>query len=114
MLTGFYTTRLVTAALIGTSVVVGGVVAAPAQATGTPTITISQFAYSSLTVKGGTTIVVKNKDMTTHTFHLMGTKIDPTVPAGKSIKVKLPTKIGSYTIHCDFHPSMTGKLKITK
>jgi plastocyanin len=93
---------------------VGGVVAAPAQAASTPTITISQFAFSKLSVKGGTNIVVKNKDMTAHTFHLVGTKIDPTVAPGKSVRVRLPTKIGSYTIHCDFHPSMTGKLKITK
>jgi plastocyanin len=110
----FQAKGLVAAAIISSAWLAA--VAAPeaAQAVSTPTVTISQFAYSSLTVKAGSTIVVKNKDQTTHTFHLMGTKIDPTVAPGKSIKVKLPTKVGSYTIHCDFHPSMSGKLKITK
>ena len=105
---------LVAAALVSSAIVFGGVATEAANAVSTPTVTISQFAYSSLTVKAGTTIVVKNKDQTTHTFHLVGTKIDPTVAPGKSVKVKLPTKVGSYTIHCDFHSSMTGKLKITK
>jgi len=102
------------AAIISSALTVGLVAPDAASAVSTPTVTISQFAYSSLTVKAGSTIVVKNKDQTTHTFHLVGTKIDPTVAPGKSVKVKLPTKVGSYTIHCDFHPSMSGKLKITK
>ena len=53
-------------------------------ATTKPTVTISQFTFSKLSVRAGTTILVRNKDQTNHTFHIVGTKIDPVVAAGKT------------------------------
>jgi plastocyanin len=77
-------------------------------------LTISMFAFSSLSVKAGSKFTVVNKDSADHTLHLAGTKIDPLVKAGSSVQVTAPSKPAKYKVTCDFHPSMHGVLTVTK
>ena len=79
-----------------------------------PTVTISMFMFSSLSVKAGTRFTVVNKDSADHTFHVAGTKLDPIVKAGSSVQVTAPSKPAKYKVTCDFHPSMHGVLTVTK
>jgi plastocyanin len=79
-----------------------------------PTLTISMFTFSSLSVKAGVRFTVMNKDSTDHTFHVAGTKIDPLIKAGASVQVTAPSKPAKYKVTCDFHPSMHGVLTVTK
>jgi plastocyanin len=79
-----------------------------------PTVTISMFAFSKLSVKAGTKFTVVNKDSADHTFHVAGTKLDPLVKSGSSVQVIAPAKPAKYKVTCDFHPSMHGVLTVTK
>ena len=97
------------------SVAVFGISAHAGQVqTAKPTLTISMFAFSKLSVKAGTKFMVVNKDNADHTFHVAGTKLDPVVKAGSSVQVTAPSKPAKYKVTCDFHPSMHGVLTVTK
>jgi plastocyanin len=88
--------------------------AAGAAAAGAPdTITISNFKFSSITVKPGATVTVKNMDSTTHTNTAdKGEWNTGDINAGSSATFTAPTKPGSYGFHCNIHNFMTGTLTV--
>ena len=85
--------------------------AAPA---GDNTITIADFAFSGVTeVAVGTTVIVTNADAASHTW----TADDGSFDAGAlnqdgSFEFTF-SEPGEFTYHCNFHPSMTGKIVVT-
>ena len=78
-----------------------------------PTMDISNFTFSTITVKPGATVTVTNADGATHTVNVNGTQIDVTVPGGGQATFTAPTKPGSYPLTCDFHRSMHGVLTVS-
>lgn len=78
-----------------------------------PTMDISNFTFSRITVKPGATVTVTNADGATHTVNVNGTQIDVTVPGGGQATFTAPTKPGSYPLTCDFHRSMHGVLTVS-
>jgi plastocyanin len=76
------------------------------------TIVISNYGFSTITVKSGATITVVNQDGVDHTVNVNGTGIDPQVGAGETKTFKAPTKPGSYKLTCDFHQAMRGTLTV--
>ncbi len=77
-----------------------------------PTLVISGFAFSTLTVKPGALVAVSNQDNVAHTVKVNGTTIDVTVGGGGHATFTAPAKAGSYPLTCDFHPSMHGTLTV--
>jgi plastocyanin len=73
------------------------------------------FSPSTLTVKKGQTIAVKDFGSVAHTFTIQGKGIDVVNQAGQSSKVKIDLAPGTYTFICSFHISlgMQGKLTVT-
>lgn len=70
------------------------------------------FKPANLSVKKGDTVTWTNKDFVPHTAtdlkHQFDSKI---INAGKTWKLVLK-KAGTYNYKCDFHPTMTGLLKV--
>jgi plastocyanin len=87
----------------------------PANNGGAPdTITISNFKFSSITVKPGATVTVKNMDSTTHTNTAdKGQWNTGDIDAGSSKTFTAPTTPGSYAFHCNIHNFMTGTLTVS-
>jgi plastocyanin len=85
---------------------------AAVKAVSSNTLTISGFKFSSITVAPGSTVTVQNKDSAGHTVNVNGTKIDVTVAGGGSGTFVAPATGGTYTLTCDFHPSMQGSLVV--
>ncbi|MFI5099770.1 MAG: cupredoxin domain-containing protein [Actinomycetes bacterium] len=77
-----------------------------------PTLVISGFAFSTLTVKPGVQVSVSNQDSVAHTVKVNGTSIDVTVSGGGHATFTAPAKAGSYPLTCDFHASMHGTLTV--
>lgn len=75
-------------------------------------MTISGFAFSTLTVMPGTTVTVMNADSAAHTVKVNGTDVDVKVPGGGTATFTAPTKAGTYPLTCDFHPQMHGVLTV--
>ena len=119
------TRMLVVAASLGLTLSACGASGAPAPAspaggytkgTGQGTsakLSISGYMFSSLTVKAGSTVAVSNDDAVDHTVTIGDAGIDVRVPAGGSATFVAPTAAGNYKLTCDFHPTMTGTLKVT-
>ena len=86
-----------------------------APAAGDSTITIHDFAFgSSITVKAGATVTVKNGDTTTHTLAADNGAFDTgNIFAGKSATFVAPMKPGPYKFHCNIHANMHGVLNVT-
>jgi plastocyanin len=83
-------------------------------AAGPDTITIQNFKFSSITVKPGATVTVKNMDSTTHTNTAdKGQWNTGDIDAGSSKTFTAPTTPGSYAFHCNIHNFMTGTLTVS-
>lgn len=76
-------------------------------------LVISGYMFSDLTVKAGSTVTVSNEDAVGHTVTIAGTNIDVTVEAGSAATFAAPAKAGSYSLTCDFHPTMKGTLIVS-
>jgi plastocyanin len=84
----------------------------------TSTITISNFEYTPepAVVKVGTKVTVSNKDDASHTVTDKGgsrTFDSGTVKGGQTGSVTF-SKPGTYSYTCEFHPTMAGKVTVTK
>ena len=84
---------------------------------GTGALTIASFAYdpSPLTVGPGQKIPVTNTDSAEHTVtsDMAGLFLADDVKNGKTVTFTTPTKAGTYTFHCQYHPNMHGTLIVT-
>jgi len=84
-----------------------------APATTGDTITIQNFKFSSVTVKPGATVTVKNMDSTTHTSTASKGEWDTgNIDAGQSKTFTAPSAPGTYAFHCNIHQFMTGTLTV--
>ena len=77
-------------------------------------IVISGFAFSEgITVAAGTTVVVRNDDGSTHTLTADDGSFDTgSIDAGSTGEITLAAA-GTFTFHCEVHPSMTGSITVT-
>lgn len=83
----------------------------PATAAG---ITIKDFQYTGqLTVKAGQKVSVKNDDATTHTLTEKGKLFDTgDIAAGGTRTFTAPTKPGTYSVYCLYHPTMLATVTV--
>jgi plastocyanin len=75
------------------------------------TVTIKDFAYDPpcFVAASTSTITIKNKDGTTHTFSIDGTQVDATIDGLTTFNGESPGLApGSYDFYCKIHPTMTG------
>ncbi|HKA04166.1 MAG TPA: cupredoxin domain-containing protein [Acidimicrobiales bacterium] len=87
------------------------VAAAPAATAGPSTLTIKNFAFSTVTAKPGATITVVNRDGVTHTVTADAKAFNTgPVQAGASVTVRAPSAPGTYKFFCSIHPEMAGTL----
>src|SRR4051794_31227801 len=88
--------------------------AAAAPAAGASAITVQSFAFgpATLTVPAGTTVTVTNKDATAHTWTADNKAFDSPLAPGGTATFTLSTK-GTFTYHCNIHPSMTGTVTVS-
>jgi plastocyanin len=83
-------------------------------AAGADTITIQNFKFSSITVKPGATVTVKNMDSTTHTNTAdKGQWNTGDINSGSSATFTAPSTPGTYGFHCNIHNFMTGTLTVS-
>jgi plastocyanin len=87
---------------------------------GTAAATVSQINYqfspSTLTVKSGSTLAVKDATTgTPHTFTITGKGVDVMNNAGQTQTVTISLPPGTYTFFCRYHVSMgmRGTLTVT-
>lgn len=83
--------------------------------TGSAAITIRDFAYgAALVVAAGASVTVTNMDSAEHTVTADdGPAFDVDVKgSGGTASFTAPSKPGSYTYHCTFHPGMHGTLTV--
>ena len=75
---------------------------------------ISGFDFSEdITVAAGTTVVVRNDDGATHTLTADDGSFDTgSIDAGGTGEITL-SAAGTFTFHCEVHPSMTGTITVT-
>ena len=85
-----------------------------AEPAGDATITIADFAFGGITeIAAGTTVTIINNDSAPHTLTADDGSFDAgTIGAGESVEFTFPDA-GEFTYHCNFHPSMTGKIVVT-
>src|SRR5438477_5702626 len=88
--------------------------AVPAPASGGSAITIQSFAFgpATLSVPAGTKVTVTNKDGTGHTWTSDTKAFDNPVAPGASVSFTFDQK-GTFSYHCNIHPSMTGTVTVT-
>lgn len=80
------------------------------------TITIKDIMFSGpITVKPGTTVIVKNDDNTTHTLASDDSKLFDTgnIFAGVTMSFVAPKVAGTYKFHCNIHANMHGVLTVS-
>ena len=79
------------------------------------TIAIHNFMFSpsTLTVKAGATVVVKNTDDTAHTVTALDGSFDTGTIAGGKTATFTVSKAGTFKIHCNIHNYMTGTIQVT-
>jgi plastocyanin len=78
-------------------------------------ITISNFAFDVGSVAAGATITVRNLDDTEHTATSAAGGFDSAVVApGHTATLTAPTQAGVYEFVCNIHPSMHGRLTVTR
>jgi plastocyanin len=116
-LVGLVLGAILVAALAGTSASVDtGVGQEELAALPSFTTQNSQFAPAALNAQVGQPVALRldNRDNTPHTFTIHELNVDISMPAGKSaLALFTPTKPGSYTITCDFHPAMRATLTVS-
>jgi plastocyanin len=101
--------------VLGLALVAGALpgAAVPAAKAKAGTVTIDNFKFSptTLKVKAGTKVKVKNDDSTTHTFTANKGAFDTgDIDSGSSDTVKIK-KPGTYAYHCKIHDFMKGTVK---
>jgi plastocyanin len=88
--------------------------ASAATAAGGTALAIAGYAYapSPLTVAPGALISATNSDSAGHTVtsDTKGLFLGDDIGHGKTVTFKAPTTPGTYTFHCEYHPSMHGTL----
>jgi plastocyanin len=83
-------------------------------ADGESELVIQDFAYSTLTVAGGSDVSVVNRDSVPHTVTADdGSFTSSLVEGGGSASLAAPSTPGTYTFFCDLHPSMRGELVVS-
>jgi plastocyanin len=72
------------------------------------------FTVPCVSATANDTLSLVNQDSTEHTYTVKGTSINVTIDAGKTETASL-TGIapGTYSVICQFHPSMTATLQVT-
>jgi plastocyanin len=71
------------------------------------------FTPSSLSVHTGTRVTFTNRDATTHTVTADGGLFNSgNLATGQSFSFTFMGR-GSFTYHCQIHPSMTGTIGVT-
>lgn len=87
----------------------------PAPASVTHKVSIQGFAFgpASQSVKKGDTVVWTNQDSAPHTVTGTGGLNSSTLSAGQSYSFTF-SSVGTFTYHCNFHPSMTGSITVTE
>lgn len=72
------------------------------------------FTPACVSATANDTLSLVNKDAAEHTFTVKGTSINVTIEGGRTATAPL-TGIapGTYSVTCQFHPSMTETLQIT-
>lgn len=77
-------------------------------------IRMAGFAFdpTPLTVRPGQKIPVTNTDSAEHTVtsDMAGLFLADDVKDGMTVTFSAPTKAGTYTFHCQYHPNMHGTL----
>lgn len=83
-------------------------------AAGGAEIVISGFAFGpDITVPVGTTVTVRNDDSDTHTWTADdGAFGSGSIEGGGTFEFTF-SEAGTYTFHCEIHPSMTGTITVT-
>ncbi len=86
-----------------------------ATATAASEITISNFAFDVGTAAAGATITIRNLDDTEHTATSTAGAFDSAAIApGHTATLTAPTRVGVYEFVCNIHPSMRGRLTVTR
>jgi plastocyanin len=101
----------IAAALAGTFLLAGAVVAADAPAKASAAIDGTRYDPATLTVKRGTTVAFVNKDPFPHTVTAPGKFDSKDIAAGKTWSYKA-TKAGRFDYICTLHPNMKGTLVV--
>jgi plastocyanin len=72
------------------------------------------FAPGCVSATAYDTLSLVNHDSTAHTFTVEGTSVNVNIEGGQTAQAPL-TGIapGTYTVTCQFHPSMTEVLRVT-
>jgi len=75
---------------------------------------VSGFAFrpGDLTITPGTTVHWANQDAATHTTSSDDNLWNQSLAGGASFEFTFETP-GTYTYHCNIHPSMTGTITVT-
>jgi plastocyanin len=77
------------------------------------TIVAEGFALTDLTVAPGEAIVLENRDGTQHTATGDDGEFDLEADGGTTSEPgTAPVEPGTYTFHCEIHPSMTATLTV--
>jgi plastocyanin len=84
-----------------------------AQASRAATVKIDNFAFHppTLTVSAGAKVAFSNSDGATHTATRSGSFDTGDIAPGKSVTVRFTHK-GTFSYHCEIHPSMHGKIVV--
>jgi len=82
-----------------------------APAAGGATLTISGFAFSPLTAAAGETITITNDDSAKHTVTADDDSFSVEVPGGGTAELVIDAA-GTYAIHCNIHPQMSGEITV--
>lgn len=100
------------------ALVVGAGGAAPASPAAPMTgpvgrLTIQEFAFSSLHVTPGETVLVTNRDDAAHNVTADDGAFDSgNIPGGQAVRFVAPDRPGTYEFICTIHPSMRGQLLV--
>jgi plastocyanin len=93
----------------------GGVNSTPVGPGNTVTVKIQGFAFNpaDISVSQGDTVEWVNEDATSHTIKSAGFE-SGTLAQGEKFSHKFTEGPGEYPYSCAIHPSMTGKVVVTK
>jgi plastocyanin len=98
----------------------GGTISCDKNGGGSVALTQQGFAFQPATfsAKSCDTVNVDNKDTAEHTFTVVGSAINVTLPGGSQNSAQLNLPPGTYIFYCRFHGSpdgsgMAGKLTVT-